>query len=47
MPKFLIRRALTGDSQGAWGSAEELARVFESEDALEGAIAFVEKRSPA
>ena len=44
--KLLLRRAVTGDPQAAWGSTEELARVFESEDALEGAMAFVEKRSP-
>jgi enoyl-CoA hydratase len=44
--KRLMRRAVTEGPEGGWGSAEELAVVFRSEDAREGATAFVEKRKP-
>jgi enoyl-CoA hydratase/carnithine racemase len=44
--KLLMRRAVAGDPEGAWGSTLELSRVFGSDDALEGAMAFVEKRDP-
>jgi len=44
--KRLTRRAVAVDPQEGWGRPEELAEVFGSEDAKEGALAFVEKRTP-
>jgi enoyl-CoA hydratase len=44
--KRLMRRAVTEHPAGGWGSSEEIAAVFQSEDAREGAMAFVEKREP-
>ncbi|MGP0032845.1 MAG: enoyl-CoA hydratase-related protein [Acidimicrobiales bacterium] len=45
--KMLMRRAVTQDPESGWGSSAELAAVFGSEDAREGAAAFMEKRPPA
>ena len=44
--KKLMRRAVTEHPIGGWGSSEEIAAVFQSEDAREGAMAFLEKRAP-
>jgi enoyl-CoA hydratase len=44
--KRLMRRAVTEKPAGGWGSSEEIAAVFQSEDAREGAMAFMEKRAP-
>jgi enoyl-CoA hydratase len=44
--KKLVRRAVTEDPVSGWGSSEEIAAVFGSEDAQEGALAFMEKRAP-
>lgn len=44
--KQLVRRAVLDDPKGGWGTPEELAAVFGSEDAKEGAAAFLEKRPP-
>jgi enoyl-CoA hydratase len=44
--KLLMRRAVTEDPASGWGTSEEIAAVFQSEDAREGARAFVEKRTP-
>lgn len=45
--KNLMRRAVTEHPASGWGSSEEIAAVFTSEDAREGAMAFMEKRAPA
>ena len=44
--KELVRRAVLDDPKRGWATPEELARVFQSEDAKEGAQAFIEKRAP-
>jgi enoyl-CoA hydratase len=44
--KRLMRRAVTDQANSGWGSPEELRSVFQSEDAREGAMAFMEKRAP-
>jgi enoyl-CoA hydratase len=44
--KELVRRAVLDDPKSGWATPEELARVFQSEDAKEGAQAFIEKRAP-
>jgi enoyl-CoA hydratase len=44
--KKLMRRAVSELPSSGWGSSEEIAAVFQSEDAREGAMAFVEKRAP-
>jgi enoyl-CoA hydratase len=44
--KRLMRRAVVDAAAPGWGTPEELATVFQSEDAREGASAFVEKRAP-
>ena len=45
--KRLVRSAAFLPADEAWRLQEELQRsVFESEDAREGAIAFIEKRPP-
>ena len=46
MTKELVRRAVLDDPKRGWATPEELAAVFESEDAKEGAQAFIEKRAP-
>ena len=46
MTKQLVRRAVLDDPKRGWGTPEELATVFGSEDAKEGAMAFLEKRAP-
>jgi enoyl-CoA hydratase len=46
MTKQLVRRAVLDDPKRGWGTPEELAVVFGSEDAKEGAMAFIEKRAP-
>jgi enoyl-CoA hydratase len=45
--KELVRRAVLEDPKSGWATPEELARVFQSEDAKEGAQAFIEKRAPS
>jgi len=42
--KKLVRRAVLDDPKLGWGTREELSAVFGSEDAKEGAMAFLEKR---
>ncbi len=44
--KRLVRRAVNLGGEQAWASRELLRQVFASEDAREGARAFVEKRAP-
>ncbi len=44
--KELVRRAVLDDPKRGWGTPEELSRVFGSDDAKEGAVAFLEKRAP-
>jgi enoyl-CoA hydratase len=44
--KRLLRRAVVDPAQPGWATEEEMAAVFQSEDASEGARAFVEKRPP-
>lgn len=45
--KELLRRAAFEDTEGVWARHRELqASVFGSEDAKEGSLAFVEKRTP-
>ena len=44
--RTLTRRAVETDPSKGWGTPAELGVVFGSEDAMEGAMAFMEKRSP-
>jgi enoyl-CoA hydratase len=44
MTKELVRRAVLDDPRRGWATPEELGGIFASEDAREGAIAFLEKR---
>jgi len=44
--KQLVRRGATEGGSAAWPPPAEIRRVFASEDAREGALAFVEKRTP-
>jgi enoyl-CoA hydratase len=44
--KAIMRRAVLDDPKLGYGTPEELAAVFGSEDAKEGAKAFLEKRAP-
>ena len=44
MTKELVRRAVLDDPKRGWATPEELTSVFASEDAREGAMAFLEKR---
>jgi enoyl-CoA hydratase len=44
MTKALVRRAVLDDPKRGWATSEELTSIFSSEDAREGAIAFLEKR---
>jgi enoyl-CoA hydratase len=44
--KQLMRRGATDGSEAAWPGREVIGRIFGSEDAREGATAFVEKRAP-
>jgi enoyl-CoA hydratase len=44
--KQLVRRGATEGGPAAWPPPAEIRRVFASEDAKEGALAFVEKRAP-
>ncbi len=44
MTKELVRRAVLDDPRRGWATPEELSAIFASEDAREGAVAFLEKR---
>jgi enoyl-CoA hydratase len=44
--KRLMREAALVDPQRGWAGPDDIAKVFTSEDAAEGAKAFVEKRPP-
>jgi enoyl-CoA hydratase len=44
--KELTRRAVLDDPKSGWARPDEIARVFGSDDAKEGAVAFLEKRAP-
>jgi enoyl-CoA hydratase len=44
MTKELVRRAVLDDPKRGWATPEERAAIFSSEDAQEGAMAFLEKR---
>jgi enoyl-CoA hydratase len=44
--KAIVRRAVLDDPKLGYGTPEEIAAVFRSEDAQEGAKAFLEKRAP-
>jgi enoyl-CoA hydratase len=44
MTKALVRRAVLDDPKRGWATPEELTTIFSSEDAQEGAVAFLEKR---
>jgi enoyl-CoA hydratase len=44
--KRLVRQGATDGGPAAWPPPAEIQRVFASEDAREGALAFVEKRAP-
>jgi len=44
--KKLVRKGATEGGGSAWPPPRELGAVFASEDAKEGALAFVEKRPP-
>lgn len=44
--KRLMRRAVVDPAGPGWATPEEMTAVFQSEDAREGALAFVEKRPP-
>ena len=45
--KELVRRAVLDDPKLGWATPEESSAVFGSEDAKEGAQAFLEKRAPS
>lgn len=44
--KELTRRAVLDDPKLGWARPDEIDRVFQSDDAKEGAVAFLEKRAP-
>jgi enoyl-CoA hydratase/carnithine racemase len=44
MIKDLVRRAVLADPTRGWATPEEFSAIFSSEDAREGAMAFLEKR---
>lgn len=44
--KRLTKRAVLESAEAGWARPEEMSQVFSSEDAKEGALAFVEKRPP-
>ena len=46
MIKQLVRSAADEGGMAAWPTREQIAHIFGSEDAKEGALAFVEKRAP-
>jgi enoyl-CoA hydratase len=47
MTKDLVRRAVLDDPNRGWATSEELTSIFSSQDAQEGAVAFLEKRPPS
>jgi enoyl-CoA hydratase len=47
MTKELVRRAVLDDPRRGWATPEELSSIFASQDAQEGAVAFLEKRPAA
>jgi enoyl-CoA hydratase len=44
--KALMRRGELEGAAAAWPDADTLQRIFTSDDAREGALAFIEKRAP-
>jgi enoyl-CoA hydratase len=46
LAKQLVKRAVLHDPQRGWATTEEITAIFTSEDAKEGATAFLEKRLP-
>jgi enoyl-CoA hydratase len=47
LTKELVRRAVLDDPKRGWATPDEFSTIFASEDAREGAKAFVEKRPAA
>jgi enoyl-CoA hydratase len=47
LTKQLVKRAVLDDPKRGWATPDELSAIFASEDAAEGAMAFLEKRTPS